>query len=81
MTGVLHGYSKVPMPDEQPRASKNYRVLLDGEEVTKGELTLTVRPRDGMLCTLDGKVVKPVKLVYDETSGEIVEIHLEEVRE
>ena len=34
-----------------------------------------------MLCTLDGKVVKPVKVVYNEDSGEIDEIYLEEVRE
>ena len=38
-------------------------------------------PRDGMLFTLDGKVVVPLKVVYDQASGEIDEMHLEEVRE
>ena len=69
------------MPNEQPRASKNWRVFLDGERVTKRMLTITVSPRDGMLCTLDGKVVKPVAVVRNEDSGEIDEIYLEEVRE
>ena len=69
------------MPDEQPRTSKNCRVFLEGERVTEGSLTISVSPRDGMLCTLDGKVVKPVKLVHNEDSGEIDEIYLEEVRE
>ena len=69
------------MPDEQPRASKNFRAFLDGERVPRGSLTITASPRDGMLCTLDGKVVKPVAVVYNEDSGEIDEMHLEEVRE
>ena len=69
------------MPDEQPRASKKFRAFLDGEHVLKGNLTITVDPRDGILCTLDGKVVKPVKVVYNQFSGEIDEIYLEEVRE
>ncbi len=69
------------MPDEQPRASKNCRVFLEGERVTEGSLTISVSPRDGMLCTLDGKVVKPVAVVHNEDSGEIDEIYLEEVRE
>ncbi len=69
------------MPDEQPRASQNFRAYLDGERIPEGDLTITVSPRDGMLCTLDGKVVKPVALKYNETSGEIDEIYLEEVRE
>ncbi len=69
------------MPDEQPRPSKNCRVFLDGEHVPKGNLTISVSPRDGMLCTLDGKVVKPVAVVYNEDSDEIDEIYLEEVRE
>ena len=68
------------MPDEQPRASKNCRVFLDGKK-TKGSLTISVSPRDGMLCTLDGKVVKPVAVVRNDDSGEIDEIYLEEVRE
>ena len=69
------------MPDEQPRASEKLRVFLDGEEVIEGDLTITANPRDGMLCTLDGKVVRPGTVVCDETSGEVHEIHLEEVRE
>ena len=69
------------MPDKHPRVSEKFRAFLDGEQVAKGELTVTVSPRDGMLCTLDGKVVKPVKVVYNQFSGEIEEMHLEEVRE
>ena len=75
------------MPDEQPRAfkkfraSKNFRAFLDGERIFERTLTITVDPRDGILCTLDGKVVKPVGVVYNEASGEIDELHLEEVRE
>ena len=65
----------------EPRASEKFRAFLDGEKVPKGNLTITVSPRDGMLCTMNGKVVKPLKVVYDKTSGEIDEIHLEEVRE
>ena len=68
------------MPDEQPRASEK-RVFLDGERILGGDLTITATPRDGTLCTLDGKPVKPVAVVYNEASGEINEIHLEEVRE
>ena len=68
------------MPDEQPRASEKFRAFLDGEEfVSGGELTITTGPREGRLCTLDGKVVKILKVVYDQTSGEIDEIHLEKV--
>ncbi len=69
------------MPDEQPRASENCRVFLHGKHVPEGNLTISASPRDGMLCTLDGKVVKPVALVRNEDSGEIDEIYLEEVRE
>ena len=69
------------MPDKQLRASEKFRAFLDGEQVAKGDLTITVSPRDGILCTLDGKVVKPVKVVYNQFSGEIDEMHLEEVRE
>ena len=75
------------MPDEQLRASKkfhaskNFRAFLDGERVFERTLTITVDPRDGMLCTLDGKVVKILSLLYNQASGEIDEIYLEEVRE
>ena len=69
------------MPDEQPRASKNFRAFLEGEHVPEGSLTIVSSPRDGMLCTLGGKVVKILEVVYDESSGEIDEMHLEEVRE
>ena len=69
------------MPDEQPRASNKVRAFLDGEEVLEGKLTTTFSPRDGTLCTLDGKAVRILEVVYDEASGEIDEMHLEEVRE
>ena len=69
------------MPDEKSRVSKNCRVFLDGERASEGSLTLTVGPTDGMLCTLDGRPVKIIEVVYDLTSGEVDEIHLEEVRE
>ena len=75
------------MPDEQLRASKkfraskNFRTFLDGEKVARGSLTISVCPRDGMLCTLGGKVVNILAVLYNETSGEIDEIYLEEVRE
>ena len=46
----------------------------------RGKLTITADPREGMLCTLDGKVVRQPKVVADETSGEIDEIYLVEVR-
>ncbi len=65
------------MPDEQPRASQKFRAFLDGEQIPEGNLTIVSSPRDGMLCTLDGKVVKPVAVVHNEDSGEIYEIHLE----
>ena len=66
------------MPDEQPRASEKLRVFLDGKEVVGGVLT-TDGLSDGTLCTLDGKPVRISEVVYDETSGEIDEIRLEEV--
>ena len=55
-------------------------VFLDGKPIG-GKLTITDSPRDGMLCTLDGKVVKLVTVVQDEDTGEIEEIHLEKVEE
>ncbi len=69
------------MPDEQPRASQNFRAYLDGERIPEGDLTITVSPRDGMLCTLGGKAMKVLEVVYNLGSGEIDEMHLEEVRE
>ena len=66
---------------EQPRASKKFRAFLDGKEVAGGRLTMTVSQREGALCTLGGKPVRIVEMVYDLTSGLIDEIHLEEVRE
>ena len=69
------------MPDEKSRAPERFRIFLDGEEILEGDLILTISPRDGMLCTLNGKMVRPVALVYDEASGEIGEIHLEDARE
>ena len=57
------------------------RAFLDGEEVAKGDLIITITPRDGMLCTLGGKVVKFLEVEYNEDSGEIDEMHLEEVRQ
>ena len=68
----------LPMPDEQPRP---FRVFIDGKPISLGDLTITASPRDGMFCTLDGKAVRILELMYDEASGEIDEIHLEEVRE
>ena len=67
------------MPDEQPRASEKFRVFLDRKEVV-GVLE-TDDLSDGTLCTLDGRPVKIIEVVYDLTSGEIDEIYLEEVRE
>ena len=69
------------MPDGPPRASQNFRAFLMGVEIPEGDLTITITPRDGMLCTLGGMVVKILEVVYDEASGEIDEMHLEEVRE
>ncbi len=70
------------MPEELPRASKKFRAFLDGKEVAGGGwLTMTVSQREGALCTLGGKSVRIVEMVYDLTSGEIDEMHLEEVRE
>ena len=69
------------MPDEQPRVSKNFRAFLDGKEIAGGRLTMTVSQREGALCTLGGKAVRIVQMVYNLTSGQIDEIHLEEVRE
>ena len=68
------------MPGERPRASEKFRVFLDGKEVVGGMLT-TDGLSDGTLCTLDGKPVRISEVVYDLTSGEIDEIHLEEVQE
>ena len=69
------------MPDEQPRASETFRAFLGGEEIVRGcKLTITNSLRDGMLCTLDGKVVTLLEVVYDEASGEIDEIYLAEVQ-
>ena len=65
----------------EPRPSKTFRAFLDGVQIPQGNLTIVASPRDGVLCTLDGKVVKPVAVMYNETSGEIDEIYLEEVRE
>ena len=67
------------MPDEQISFSEKFRGFLDGKRILKGELTVTADPRDGVLFTLSGKVVKLVEVVFDEASGEIDEIHLEEV--
>ncbi len=64
------------MPDEQPRVSEKLRVFLEGKPIW-GKLTITDSPRDGMLFTLDGKVVKLVTVVYNNSSGEIDEIYLE----
>ena len=69
------------MPDEKSRVSKNFRAFLDGKEIAEGKLTMTVSHREGALCTLGGKAVMITEMVYDLASGEIVEIHLEEVRE
>ncbi len=69
------------MPDEQPRASEKFRAFLDGELILGGIINITVGPRDGLLCTVGGKVVKILKVVSDQSSGEIDEIYLEEVRE
>ena len=75
------------MPDEQSRTSKKFhasekfRAFLHGERVTEGDLTITITPRDGLLCTLGGKVVSILAVLYDQSSGEIDEMHLEEVRE
>ena len=66
---------------EQIKVSEKFRGFLDGRRILKGELTITVDPRDGVLFTLTGKVVKLVEVVYNEASGEIDEIYLEEVRE
>ena len=68
------------MPDEQPRVSEKLRIFIDGEP-SWGKLTVTDSPRDGMLCTVDGKVMKFVAVVYNDSSGEIDEIYLEEVEE
>ncbi len=69
------------MPDDEHQPLREFRIFLDGEEILEGDLILTISPRDGMLCTLNGKMMRPVALVYDEASGEIGEVHLEEVRE
>ena len=69
------------MPDEQIKVSEKFRCFLDGRRILRGEVTITVDPRDGVLFTLSGKVVKLLEVVYDEASGEIDKIYLEEVRE
>ena len=69
------------MPEEQPRASEKFRFFLDGEEILGGLITITVGPVDGMLCTLGGKVMEILDVVYDPSSGEIDEFHLVEVQE
>ena len=69
------------MPDEQLRASKKFRAFLNGKEIAGGRLTMTVSQTEGALCTLGGKPVRIVEMVYDLISGQIDEIHLEEVRE
>ena len=68
------------MPEQQPRASENFRVFLDGKEVVGGMLT-TAGLREGTSCALDGKPVRISEVVYDLTSGQIDEMHLEGVRE
>jgi hypothetical protein len=61
-------------------AKRSPRLYLDGEQVT-GKFTMSSDDREGTLCTLDGKVVRLLTLVMDESSGEIKEIHLAEVKE
>ena len=68
------------MPDEQPRPSEKFRVFLDGDLIPKGDLTITFSERVGMFCTLDGKAVRILEVVCDVSSGEIDEMHLEEVQ-
>ncbi len=67
------------MPDEQPRVFKKCRVFLGGKEVF-GVLE-TDDLSDGTLCTLDGRPVRISEALYDLTSGEVDEIHVEQVRE
>ena len=45
------------MPDELPRVSEKLRVFLDGKEIHGGNITVADGP-DGMLCRLNGRVVK-----------------------
>ena len=66
------------MPDEEHRVSEKFRAFLD-KEVAGGRLTMILR--DGTLCTLDGKPVRVVEVMYDLSSGEIDEMHLEKVQE
>ena len=69
------------MPDNEHRASEKFRVFLDGEEIVSGgELTITDSLRDGMLCALDGKLVKLIEVVYDP-AGEIDEMYLEKMED
>ena len=63
------------------RASEKFRVFMDGKRVPRGELTLTAFPWDGALCSLDDQVVRVLEIIYQEFSGEVDEIHLEQVRE
>ena len=60
--GVTFQPEGPPMPDKQPRASEKFRAFLDGE-VSWSTITITEGPRDGILCTLGGKVVKVLKVV------------------
>ena len=53
--------------------------FLDGEEILGAEIIIAAGP-DGMLCTLNGKVVKILEMVHNP-SGEIEEIYLAEVQE
>ena len=68
---------QVPMPDEEPRASDKFRAFLGGELILGGLIVITIG--EGMQCTLDGRVVNILEVVYDPSSGEIDEIYLAEV--
>ena len=68
------------MPDEQPRVSQKVLAYLGGKVVVGGTL-ITDSLSDGTLCTLNGKPVRISEALYDVTSGEVDEIHVEEVRE
>ena len=70
---------QVPMPEEQPRASEKFRAYLGGELIRGGLIAITVG--EGMVCTLDGRVVNILEMVHDPSSGEIDEIYLAEVQE
>ncbi len=66
------------MPDEQFRASEKVRVFLDGELIRGGLIIITINPREGVLCTLGGKVMKILEVVYDPSSGEADKVYLAE---